>query len=157
MKEVIKATFSIIICELIGLLATPFTISAIPTWYATLIKPPFSPPNWIFGPVWTLLYACMGVSAYLIYRQGAQKEKIKKALLFFLVQLVLNFFWSVIFFGMRQPLLALVDILAMLAMIIFTMTAFNKISKTAFYLFIPYLLWVSFAAILNASIVFLNK
>lgn len=101
MKDLPKLLISVIGCELVGFLGTPFTISAIPTWYATLNKPFFAPPNWIFGPVWTLLYFLMGVAFYLIWKQGWQKKKIKTAGMFFLVQLALNFIWSPIFFGLR--------------------------------------------------------
>ena len=157
MKNFVKLVLSIVGCEFVGLLATPFTISSIPTWYAALIKPSFSPPNWIFGPVWTSLYFLMGVSGYLIWKEGIKKKRVKIALFYFLIQLFFNFLWSVIFFGLHQPLLALGDIILLLAAIILTMMKFNKISKVAFYLLIPYLVWVSFATLLNISIVWLNK
>ena len=141
---------------MVGLAATPFTISAIPTWYQTLQKPTFSPPNWIFGPVWTILYFLMGVAAYLIWIKGLEKMAVKTALKFFLVQLLFNFLWSILFFGLHSPILALIDILILWILIVITVIKFYKISKTASYLLIPYLLWVSFATILNLSIVLLN-
>ena len=156
MKNLRKLIVSVICCELVGFLGTPFTISAIPTWYASLNKPFFAPPNWIFGPVWTLLYLLMGVAFYLIWKQGWQKKKVKGAGLFFLAQLVLNFIWSPIFFGLRSPLLGLIVIVAMWALIVMTMKKFYSLSRLAFYLLIPYLLWVSFATLLNAAIVVLN-
>lgn len=156
MKNLPKLIISIVGCELVGLLGTPFTISAIPTWYSTLNKPIFAPPNWIFGPVWTLLYFLMGVSFYLIWRQGLQKKKARTASNYFLIQLGLNFVWSPIFFGLKSPLLALFVIIAMWVFIIITMKKFYPLSKLAMYLLIPYLVWVSFATILNASIVVLN-
>jgi benzodiazapine receptor len=156
MKNISKLFVSIVACELVGLLGTPFTISSIPTWYATLNKPFFSPPNWIFGPVWTLLYFLMGVSFYLIWKQGLQKKKVKEALKIFLVQLGLNFIWSPIFFGLRAPMFGLVVIVAMWISIIMTMKKFYPLSKLASYLLIPYLLWVSFATLLNGFIVLLN-
>lgn len=156
MKDLSKLIVSVIVCELVGLLGTPFTISAIPTWYATLNKPFFAPPNWIFGPVWTLLYFLMGVAIYLIWKQGWQNKKVKMAGIFFLAQLALNFIWSPIFFGLRAPLLGLIVIVAMWGVIVMTMKKFYPLSRTAFYLLVPYLLWVSFATLLNVAIVILN-
>lgn len=156
MKDLSKLIISVIGCELVGLLGTPFTISAIPTWYATLNKPFFAPPNWIFGPAWTLLYLLMGAAFYLIWKQGWKKKSVKTAGMFFLGQLALNFIWSPIFFGLRAPLLGLIVIVAMWALIVMTMKKFYPLSRLAFYLLIPYLLWVSFATILNAAIVVLN-
>lgn len=156
MKDFFKLFGCIIGCELVGILGTPFTITAIPTWYATLNKPFFSPPNWIFGPVWTILYFLMGISIYLILQKGWKKKSVRIATIFFVAQLVLNFIWSPIFFGLKSPLLGLITILAMWILIIITMKKFYPLSKLAFYLLIPYLAWVSFATILNASILFLN-
>jgi tryptophan-rich sensory protein len=141
----------------VGILSVPFTLASIPTWYATLNKPPFSPPNWIFGPVWTALYFMMGISLYLVWMKGLKNKKVKIAMLFFAVQLIFNFLWSLLFFGMHSPQLALVDIFFLLIAISMTMVKFNKISKPASYLLVPYLLWVSFATVLNLSIVVLNR
>ena len=156
MKDLSKLIVCVVGCELVGLLGVPFTASAIPTWYAGLHKPFFAPPNWIFGPVWTLLYLLMGISLYLIWKQGLDKKKVKTAVLFFLAQLTLNFIWSPIFFGLRAPMLGLVTIVAMVAVIAMTMKKFYPLSRLAFYLLVPYLLWVSFATVLNAAIVVLN-
>jgi len=156
MKDLPKLIVSIIGCELVGFLGTPFTISAIPTWYATLNKPFFAPPNWIFGPVWTLLYLLMGVAFYLIWKQGWKKQKVRTAGNYFLTQLALNFIWSPIFFGLRAPLLGLIVIMTLWASIMMTIKKFYPLSRLAFYLLIPYLLWVSFASILNGAIVVLN-
>jgi len=156
MKDIIKLIVSVVGCELVGIIATPFTLSSIPTWYQTLEKPSLSPPNWIFGPAWTLLYFLMGISFYLIWRQGWKKKKIKIAGMFFLAQLTVNFLWSILFFGLHSPILGLIDILILLVLIIITMQKFYPLSKPAFYLLIPYLLWVSFATILNFAIVVLN-
>lgn len=142
-------------CELVGILGTPFTIAAIPSWYAYLNKPPFSPPNWIFGPVWTLLYFLMGVALWIVLI--SKKSDVRdRGIRLFAVQLVLNFLWSVIFFGMRQPLAALVDIALLWAAILATILTFRKVSSVSAYLLIPYLIWVSFASILNFAIVLLN-
>lgn len=142
-------------CELVGVLATPFTISSIPTWYAFLDKPQFSPPNWIFGSVWVALYFLMGVSVWLVW-MGKKSPARQKGIVLFVVQLALNFLWSVIFFGFHQRFLALVDIGLLWAAIFMTMMTFYKVSPVASYLLIPYLMWVSFASILNVSIVLLN-
>lgn len=155
-KDTRKLVIAIIGCELVGIVSTPFTISAIPTWYASLNKPVFSPPNWVFGPVWTTLYFLMGVALYLVWREGIKKKKVKKAVTFFLIQLALNFIWSPLFFGMQNLFLGLVDIIALLVFLIITIVAFYRISKIAAYLLIPYLLWVSFATILNFSLLLLN-
>lgn len=156
MKDLPKLIVSVIGCELVGILGSVFTVSSIPTWYATLNKPFFAPPNWLFGPVWTLLYLLMGVAFYLIWKQGWKKKKVKTADLFFLAQLALNFIWSPIFFGLRSPLLGLIVIAAMWILIVMTMKKFYPLSRLAFYLLVPYLLWVSFATLLNAAIVILN-
>ncbi len=156
MKDLIKFFGCIIGCELIGILGTPFTISVIPTWYASLNKPFFSPPNWIFGPVWTILYLLMGVAFYLILKKGWKKKGVKSAGIFFLAQLALNFLWTPIFFGLKSPLLGLITILTLWILIVITMRKVYSISKLAFYLLIPYLLWVSFATALNAAILILN-
>ncbi len=152
-----KLLSSVLFCELIGLISTSFTITSIPTWYAGLIKPPFSPPNWIFGPVWTILYCLMGIAAYLVWEKGIKIRKVKIALKYFLIQLFFNFIWSPLFFGFHLPLIALFDIFILLVMIVIIMKQFHGISKLAFYLLIPYLLWVSFATLLNLSVVVLNK
>lgn len=156
MKDLPKLIVSVFGCELVGILGTPFTLSAIPTWYVGLNKPFFAPPNWIFGPVWTLLYLLMGISFFLIWKQGFKKNKIKTAGKYFLAQLMLNFLWSPIFFGLRAPLLGFIVIVVMWSLIILTMKKFYPISRWAFYLLVPYLLWVSFATLLNIAIVVLN-
>ena len=157
MKSFPKLVASIIVCEFVGLISTPFTIASISTWYAFLHKPPFSPPNWIFGPVWTTLYFLMGIAVYLVWIKGIKNKLVKRALLLFVIQLFFNFLWSVLFFGLHSPILGLLDISALLISIILTIITFYKISKVASYILIPYLLWVSFATLLNASIVLLNR
>ena len=149
-KSLPKLFLSIGICLLAGGVGYIFTTSAIPTWYATLNKPFFSPPNWVFAPVWTILYILIGISLYLIWQ-----KKMVPAI--FWVQLILNAAWSIIFFGMRNPILALIDIVVLWIAIIFTLKSFYKLNKLAGNLLIPYLLWVSFAAILNLAIVVLNS
>lgn len=156
MKNPTKLLISVIGCELVGILGTPFTAAAIPTWYATLNKPFFAPPNWLFGPAWTLLYFLMGVSFYLIWKQNSKSKETKTAKKFFLAQLFLNFIWSPIFFGLRSPLLGLIVIIILWALIIATIYKFYPLSKWAAYLLVPYLLWVTFATTLNGAILFLN-
>ncbi|MDP3733203.1 MAG: TspO/MBR family protein [Candidatus Daviesbacteria bacterium] len=150
-----KLIFSIGLCLGAGVLGSFFTISAIPNWYTTLNKPSFSPPNWIFGPVWTALYILMGISLYLVW---ISKSKAKQnALNLFFVQLGLNALWSIVFFGLHSPFLALLTIVILWAMIVLTMRAFFGISKTSGRLLVPYLVWVSFAAYLSYSIWVLNR
>jgi len=156
MKNIAKLLTSIIGCELVGFVGTPFTISAIPTWYATLNKPFFAPPNWLFGPAWTLLYFLMGVSFYLIWKQDFKTLKAKIAKNFFFVQLFLNLIWSPLFFGLRSPLLGLIDIMTLWIFIVITIYKMHSVSKWASYLLIPYLLWVTFATALNGAILILN-
>jgi translocator protein len=152
-----KLFISILICLFAGFIGSFFTSSAIPTWYATLQKPSFSPPNWVFFPVWTSLFIMMGISLFLVWQKGWEDKKVKTALYIFAGQLVLNILWSVAFFGLRSPLLGLVEIIILWIAILATILSFMKVSRTAAYLLIPYILWVSFAAILNFSIWALNS
>jgi benzodiazapine receptor len=156
MVNIFKLLFSIIICEAVGILGAIFTTPAIPTWYASLNKPSFSPPNWIFGPVWTLLYALMGVAAYLIWQRGIEKPAVRSALLIFSFQLILNFLWSFFFFKLQSPLYALIEILFLWVLILATIIRFYQLDKKAGLILVPYLLWVSFATFLNFYIVKLN-
>ena len=153
MSKTVKIVLAIVLCELVGFVGSIFTTPAIPTWYASLTKPGFSPPNWIFAPVWTILFALMGVSLYLLWEK---RKKAKTALIFFAIQLVLNMLWSILFFGLKNPLLALIEIVVLWIFILLTTINSWKISKLAGKLFIPYLLWVSFASFLNLQIVLLN-
>lgn len=157
MRKGIKLVVAILVCELIGISGSFFTASSIPIWYRGLNKPFFSPPNWLFAPVWTILYLMMGISAYLVWEKGLKKKKVKEALSFFALQLLLNFSWSFVFFGLRQPFSAFLNIITLWLAILITILKFNKISKPAGYLLIPYILWVSFASLLNLAIVILNK
>lgn len=131
-----------------------FTVSAIPGWYATLTKPSFNPPNWLFGPAWTILYFLMGVALYLVW--VASKENKKTVYIFFFAQLVLNALWSIIFFGGHYLGFAFFEIIVLWLVILGTGIAFYRISRLASYLLIPYLIWVSFALILNFSLWKLN-
>jgi len=155
--EFLKLIFTIVICHSAGFIGAIFTSSAILTWYDSLKKPFFSPPNWIFGPVWTILYTLMGISAYLVWRQGIHNSQVKTALIIFGVQLFLNAIWSPIFFGLRALFFALVVIIILWIAILLTILSFLKISKIAAVLLIPYILWVSLATILNYSLWVLNS
>ena len=157
MRNSLKLTASILVCLLAGGLGTIFTIPSIPTWYASLNKPVFSPPNYLFGPVWTILYILMGISFFLIWKKGIKNKKVRNAIYVFGIQLALNTIWSPIFFGAKNLLLSLIVIIAMWIYIVKTIGVFSKISKVASYLLYPYLAWVSFASILNFSVWFLNK
>ncbi|MCL4367296.1 tryptophan-rich sensory protein [Patescibacteria group bacterium] len=143
------------VCEVIGVLGSFFTAPAIPDWYQTLIKPIFTPPAVIFGPVWVSLFALMGYGLYLIW-QKIEQRNIYKAVMVFILQLLVNLAWSIIFFGLRSPGVALVDILVLLTLIIITIYEFAKINQKAAWLLVPYFLWVSFATLLNYSIWQLN-
>jgi len=150
-RNLIKLILSILICLSAGFIGSLFTSPAVPTWYAGLNKPAYNPPDWIFGPVWTALYILMGVAFYLFW-----KKKARKAITIFFIQLALNTLWSILFFGLRSPFLALMDILLLWAFILATILTGRKFSKAASYLLVPYLLWVSYAFVLNASIWSIN-
>ncbi len=154
--NVLKLLSSISLCLAVGFTGSYFTISSIPTWYMTLAKPFFSPPNWIFGPVWTILYIMMGISLYLVWNKKGSGNLKQYAYKLFFIQLVLNFFWSIIFFGFHSPIFALFEILLLWIAIFLTIRVFNLISINAAKLLYPYLAWVTFASFLNLSIVFLN-
>lgn len=132
------------------------TADAISGWYATLNKPSFNPPNWIFGPVWSVLYALMGVAAGLVWAAATDRTQLRRALAVFALQLGLNAAWSLLFFGLRSPALALVEIFLLLAAIGWCMRLFRPIDRVAAALLVPYVLWVSFATVLNAAILVLN-
>ncbi len=155
MNRYVKLFFCILIPLLIGGASGASTASSITTWYATLNKPFFNPPNYLFGPVWTALYMLMGISLFLIL-ETPKSELRKKAITAFCVQIFLNFWWSIIFFKHHALGAALVEIVLIWVSILSMILTFRKISKTAAYLQVPYLLWVSFATVLNAAIWHLN-
>jgi tryptophan-rich sensory protein len=158
MNKLTKILTVVVTCLAIGYFSGTVTRSAILDWYPTLIKPVFNPPNWIFAPVWSTLYIMMGIAAGLVWdRMDGDKEVVKKALILFAIQLALNALWSYLFFGLRNPMLAGLEIIVLWLMIYETYIHFAKINKIAGYLFLPYLAWVSFAAVLNGSIWWLNK
>jgi benzodiazapine receptor len=154
-SSIIKLTVSIALPLMVGGIAGIFTAKAVPAWYATLSRPSFNPPNWLFGPVWTTLYIIMGISLYLVWSQPESKER-NMALAVFAVQLALNFGWSFIFFYFRQLGFALIEIVILWFGIAAMMILFYKLRPLAAYINIPYLLWVSFATVLNAAYYRLN-
>ena len=155
-KDVLKILASIFVCQLAGLIGALATSASIQTWYVTLNKPFFTPPNWLFAPVWLTLYTLMGISLFLVWRLGVQDPRMKIALALFGVQLLLNAFWSIAFFGLRSPLAGLIVILMLWIAIAATIVKFLPLSKPAGLLLIPYILWVTIAAALNLAIVLLN-
>jgi len=154
-NDILKLVASIIICQIGGFLGSLFTTPAIPTWYATLKKPFFTPPNWIFSPVWISLFILMGISLFFVWRK-TDHPTFKIAFLFFFAQLILNILWSAAFFGLKSPFLGLMDIVLLWMAILLTILNFFKVSKFAGVLLIPYLLWVSFATLLNFFLWILN-
>jgi tryptophan-rich sensory protein len=157
MKKAAGIVVAIAVCELAGVIGSVFTTPSIPGWYAGIAKPSFNPPNWIFAPVWTLLYAMMGLAAYIVYEKGFTRPEVKKALAVFAAQLFFNTLWSIVFFGAHMILGAAVVIVLLWAMILAAIFLFRKISKAAAYLLVPYILWVSFATVLNVSFYVLNR
>ena len=147
---------SVAVCLLIGLLSGFATQSSVNDWYLHLNKPIFTPPNWIFVPVWTLLYIMMGVAAGIVWAKGAYHIWVKTALYHFVIQLLFNALWSIIFFGFKNPFGALLVILTLLILLIFTIKWFKVVDRIAAYLMLPYLLWVCFATVLNYRIWMLN-
>jgi len=155
-KRILYITISVLICLAIGFLSSIATQSSVNDWYLTLNKPSFTPPNWLFAPVWTALYIMMGVAAGIVWSKGYHHVWVKTALYHFVFQLLLNALWSIVFFGLKNPLGGMVVILALLTMIILTIKWFKVISKPAALLMIPYVLWVAFASALNYKIWELN-
>jgi benzodiazapine receptor len=153
----IKLAASVVVSLLAGFIGSFFTTPKIAGWYAGLNKPSFTPPGWLFGPVWTALYVLMGIALYLVWRKGLAAKGVRAALVIFFAQLVLNALWSYAFFGAESPLAGLVVIIALWAMIVASIAAFAPISPVAAWLLVPYILWVTFATVLNASIYFLNR
>jgi tryptophan-rich sensory protein len=154
-RPLVTLAAAVLLCELVGITAAAFTATGVETWYTTLERPALAPPNWVFGPVWTALYALMGVAAWLVWRGGSGRP-LQVALGLFGLQLALNFSWSFVFFGEQQLLGALLVIVALLAAIVSTMAAFWRVDRRATLLMVPYLVWVGFATYLNYAFWTLN-
>lgn len=156
MTEKIKKILILFSPIVLGFISGIFTSKSIETWYKFLNKPSWNPPNWLFGPVWSILYLLMGYAAYIVYtKSGLDKER-KTFLWIFYIQLFFNLLWSPIFFNLQHVQFALIWIIALWFLIVLMLYKVNSISKTAFYILIPYLLWVSFATFLNFTIWRLN-
>ncbi len=155
-KDLAGAFIAVAICLSAGAIGSIFTTPAIPTWYAGLNKPFFNPPNWIFAPVWTTLYIMMGIAAHLVSKELKKNEEAAKGLAVFSVQLILNAVWSVVFFGAKDLFLALIVIAILWFLIALTIMQFGKVSRDAALLLYPYIVWVSFASVLNAAVWLMN-
>lgn len=155
-KQIYYIVIAVTICLIIGFLSGFATKSSVVDWYPTLNKPSFNPPNEIFAPVWSVLYVMMGVAAGMVWAKGFHHIWVKTALYHFGFQLLFNALWSIVFFGLKQPLIALLIILTLLVLILLTYKWFKVVNKTAAYLLIPYLVWVCFATVLNFKIWELN-
>ncbi len=155
-QQIWKLLVSLLLSLGVGAIAGIFTSKAIPGWYASLNQPTFNPPNWVFGPVWTTLYIILGISLFMIWILEPGKER-NQAILVFSVQLLLNFGWSFFFFYFKMIGVALVDIVVLWLMIVIMLYRFNRLKPMAAYINIPYLLWVTFATVLNAAYFILNN
>ncbi|MFA6106668.1 MAG: TspO/MBR family protein [Patescibacteria group bacterium] len=151
-----KLVIAVGVSQMAGVIGALFTTPSIDGWYAGIVKPAFNPPAWIFGPVWTTLFALMGIAALLVWKKGLERRDVKIALGVFIGQLALNTLWSIIFFGLHSPGGALIEIIFLWLAILATIIAFAKISRPAMWLLLPYILWVSFAGYLNYAIWALN-
>lgn len=156
MNNIAKLLIAVAIPIAVGATSGFFTVTGVESWYQTINKPSWNPPNWVFGPVWTTLYIMMGIALYLVWKSDSSDVLKKTAIILFAVQLTLNFFWSFIFFNQQQTGWALVEIIAMWFFILLTIFAFAQVSKPAAWLLVPYISWVSFATILNYTIWKLN-
>lgn len=154
--KIIKFIVAIAVSLAAGLIGTIFTTPAIPTWYAALEKPALTPPSFLFGPVWTVLFILMGIALYLVWLRGWERKDVKLAISIFGIQLVLNVLWSYFFFGLQMPFFALIEIIVLWIAIALSIWSFARVSVPAALLLLPYILWVSFAAYLNYGIYVLN-
>jgi tryptophan-rich sensory protein len=151
-----KLIAAVLLCLVLGSMGSLVTATGSGSWYESLEKPVFSPPNWVFGPVWTTLFILMGIALYFVWQSGTERRDVQIALAVFGIQFALNILWSFFFFGMQSPLLGLVDIVLLWIMIAVTIVLFYQIRKIAGYLLIPYIVWVTIATALNYSIYILN-
>lgn len=157
MKNWIKLIIALALPQIVGLSGALLTNTGDSSWFQQIEKPSWNPPSWLFAPVWTTLYILMGIALYIVWKSGAPDRLKKPAITLWAVQLVLNFFWTLIFFGAEEPGWALVEIIALWVAILLTIFAFARISKLSAWLLVPYIAWVSFASILTATIWQLNK
>lgn len=151
MRKALILGAAVALCFIPGIVGSLFTAPAIPTWYAGLVKPAFNPPDWVFGPAWTILYLLMGIALFLVVKGGLTERRVKVAAGVFTVQLFLNGLWSYVFFGLKSPGWALTEIAVLWASILISLILFMRISRAAGLLLVPYLGWVTFAAVLNGA------
>lgn len=156
-RPLVALCISLGLCLTAGALGAAFTTPEIAGWYAALAKPSFNPPSWLFGPVWTTLYLLMGLAAFLVWNRGGDLAEVRRALILFIVQLVLNVLWSLVFFRMHSPLAGLIVLILLWLGILFTLLSFRRLSGPAAWLLAPYLAWVTFAGVLNMAIWHLNR
>ncbi|HSD57981.1 MAG TPA: TspO/MBR family protein [Methanotrichaceae archaeon] len=156
-RELPRLILSIMICQAAGIIGSIFTSSSVSTWYTTLTKPEFTPPGSVISAVWLILFTLMGISLFLIWREGSSRQEVKSSLFIFAAQLIVNVLWSGAFFGLRSPSAGIIAIAVLWALILLTIVKFWPISRAAALLLVPYILWVSFAAFLNFSIWRLNS
>jgi benzodiazapine receptor len=151
-----KLAAAILLCVIVGSIGSLVTLTGPGSWYTTLQKPFFAPPNWLFAPVWIMLFVLMGIALYLVWESGTERREVKAALGIFGVQFFLNVIWSFLFFGLKSPLLGFVDIILLWVMIAATIWVFFRVRKSAAYFLIPYIAWVTLASALNGAIYFMN-
>jgi benzodiazapine receptor len=155
-RSAVELVLFIALCEIAGAVGSLFTTPSIPTWYASLRKPNMAPPNWVFAPVWTTLYALMGISLFIVWGKTHGKDFGRVAITTFILQLALNVLWSYLFFGLQSPFLGLIEITVLWFAIAATIVSFSRISRIAGLMLLPYLAWVSFAGYLNYMVFTLN-
>jgi benzodiazapine receptor len=151
-----KLAVAVLFCIIAGSLGSLVTITGPGSWYASLQKPFFTPPGWVFAPVWITLFILMGIALYLVWESGRDRHDVQAALAVFGVQFILNILWSFLFFGIRSPILGFADIILLWVMIAVTIAAFYRVKKSAAFLLIPYIAWVSIAMALNGAVYFMN-
>lgn len=156
-RHIVVLILAMLLPLVVGVLGSFSTMESVRTWYPTLVRPSFAPPSWVFGPVWTTLYLMMGVASWLVWRQGLAKPEVRSALASYGVQLILNLAWSWLFFGLKRPFLALLDIVVLLVLIGVTTLRFAAVSRGAALLMAPYLAWAAFATVLNGGFWWLNR
>ena len=155
-QSVPKLAAAILFCLIVGSSGSLVTMTGPGSWYDSLQKPFFTPPGWVFAPVWITLFTLMGIALYLVWESGSDRSEVKAALILFGIQFVLNILWSFFFFGLRSPLLGLVDIIVLWVLIAVTIRAFYRVKRSAAYLLIPYIAWVTLATALNGAIYIMN-
>jgi benzodiazapine receptor len=153
---IFKLLIAVIVCQAAGIIGSIFTAGAVTGWFASLNQPPFTPPDCMYAPIWITMYLLMAIAAFLIWWRGLHIKPVRIAMILFLVQLVLNVLWAVVLFGLQSILFGLITVVALWIMVLFTIIQFYRISNAAGSLMIPYILWVTFAVILNGALYLLN-